>query len=123
ALRATEVGLPDFGHLLTWRKSDKSDFRWERFRVRGSHLLGGGKMRLSTCEVLGHDACIPTAARRGNRSRHVIWKYGRQRDLAPPQPAANLQVCPDIAQLRGDRRGTRDHVEQDVPLRPQNHQW
>src|SRR5438874_12106681 len=73
ALRATEVGLPDFGHLLTWRKSDKSDFRWERFRVRGSHLLGGGKMRLSTCEVLGHDACIPTAARRGNRSRHVIW--------------------------------------------------
>src|SRR3974390_3574964 len=79
-------------------------------------------MRVAPRRDLGDDAGIPRATRRRDRAGDVIGKYGRQRYLAPPEPSLPLQIRADVAQLGWDRGGARHDVEQDVPLRAEDHQ-
>src|ERR1700742_3037186 len=60
----------------------------------------GLQVRIAPARHLGDDARVPGAARRGDGAGDVIGKHRRQRDLLPPQPAADLKIGADVAHLR-----------------------
>ena len=79
-------------------------------------------LRVAPARDLGDDGGVPGAAGRGDRARDVIGKDPRQDDPAPPQPAADAEIARGLAQIAGEGGGAGDDVEQDVPLRAQDHQ-
>ena len=71
---------------------------------------------------LRDDRGVPGPARGGDGARHVVGEHARQDDPAPPQPAAHPEVARRLLQVAGERRRAGDDVEQDVPLRAEDHQ-
>ena len=73
-------------------------------------------------EIFGDDAGVPRAAGGGDEAGDQIRKNRRQEQLAPALHAAQVEYVADFLEIRGDRAGARDHIEQDVPLRSQQQQ-
>src|SRR5215472_9975348 len=96
--------------------------RTGRFEDIGTEPMRG-ELLVAPVHHLGNDARVPRAARSGDRTGDIERKHGRQRESFPPQPAAHPEVLARIAQVRCDRRGADDHVEQNVPLGAEDHQW
>jgi hypothetical protein len=73
-------------------------------------------------EVFGHDAGVPRAARRRHHARYQVRENAGQDHGAPARPLPEMKHIRHFAQIRGNRHGARDHVEQHIPLRAQQHQ-
>src|SRR5439155_23814106 len=68
------------------------------------------------------DAGVPGAARSSDGAGYEIGKDAGQDDPAPPQQAAEAEVPRRLLQGAGKDAGAGDDVEQDVPLRAEDHQ-
>ena len=75
---------------------------------------------LSPQDDFGDDAGVPRTAGGGDRPRDVIRENCRQ-DPPPPQPAAHPRLVAASRSSAAGRRAGND-VEQDVPLRAEDHQ-
>jgi thiamine biosynthesis lipoprotein len=72
--------------------------------------------------VLGLEHGLAFAQRHKLAALFVENDGARQRDRAPPLPAPDSEHARRLAQIGGDRAGAGDDVEQDVPLRAEDHQ-
>src|ERR1700728_1421664 len=73
-------------------------------------------------EIFGDDAGVPCPARSRHKSRDQKRKNSREQQFPPAFRAAKTKNRAHFFQVGGNRDGTRDYVEQDVPLRPQQQQ-
>ena len=71
---------------------------------------------------LGDDGGVPRAARRGDAASAPRAEHRRQDQLGPPLPRVQMERPRGLAQVIGNGRSARNHVEQDVPLRSQRHE-
>ena len=72
--------------------------------------------------VLGDDRGVPGAARGRDHAGDEVGKDAGKNELGPALPAREVVERGNLAQVGGDGHGSGDHVEQDVPLRAQQHQ-
>src|SRR6266446_6096921 len=73
--------------------------------------------------VLGHDAGIPRASRRSDPAGHEIGKDTRKVERPEPAPALQPVAARGLLEICGNCHRSRDNVEQDVPLRPEEHEY
>src|SRR6185312_1256050 len=91
------------------------------FRNVGSEA-GGAQPDVPPARPLGDDACIPRAAGGGDGAGDVIREDARQYHLPPPAAGTDPKALCRFPQVGGKCAGSRNYVEQYVPLRPEDHQ-
>src|SRR5260221_6714896 len=83
---------------------------------------GRGKRRVAQLHHLRHDAGVQRAAGGGDRAGDVGREDARQDDAPPPQPACDPEIVGGVSEIAGQRGGARDDIEENVPLRAEDHQ-
>src|SRR5258708_11681611 len=83
---------------------------------------GRGQRRVAPLHHLRHDAGVPRAAGGGDRAGDVGREDARQDDAPPPQPACDPEIVGGVSEVAGQRGGARDDIEENVPLRAEDHQ-
>src|SRR5258707_15752789 len=73
-------------------------------------------------KILRNDACVPRATRGGYHAGDEIRKNSRQDEVAPAIPGAEAVDLRGFLEVRGKGHGPGDDVEEDVPLRAEEHQ-
>src|SRR5216684_2123950 len=73
-------------------------------------------------KIFRDDAGVPGAARSGHHSSDEIRKNAGQDEVAPAIPGAEAVNLRSFLEVRGNGHGAGDDVEEDVPLRAEEHQ-
>ena len=101
----------------------------EEREVRGLGGLGDERAEAgrdqrppAVADVLGDDARVPRAAGGGDEAGHQVREDRRQVERAPPAPAAEAVGVGRLAQVLRHRARAREDVEEDVPLRAEQHE-
>src|SRR5580692_2016479 len=76
----------------------------------------GDQVMLSVGDDLGHDRGVPRSAGGGNAPGHVVREDSGQDQLPPSLLPGEAELVRHLPQLGGNGTGSRDDVEQDVPL-------
>ena len=79
-------------------------------------------VRSWTLAVLGKHRGIPRTARGRHHAGDEIGKDAGKNQRGPALPAREVVERSSLAQVRGDGHRAGDHVEEDVPLRAEQHQ-
>ena len=72
--------------------------------------------------VFGEDRRVPGAARCRDHAGDEVGKDAGEDEPGPALPASEVVERSNLAQVGGDGHGAGDHVEEDVPLRAEQHQ-
>src|ERR1700691_1135997 len=73
-------------------------------------------------KVLRHDARVPRSTGRGDQARDQVRENARQYDNAPAIRPAEVEQAGDLPEIGWNGAGSRDDVEQYVPLRADQHE-
>src|SRR6516225_10276902 len=76
----------------------------------------------SPADGLGDDARIPGTAGGGDRAGNIIGEDPGKQDLPPPAPRPNPKACGSLPEVARECTRAGDHIEEDVPLCPEDHQ-
>ncbi len=72
--------------------------------------------------VFGHDGGVPCAAGGGDHAGDEVREDAGQDEAGPALVAGEVEEARDLFQVGGDGHGSGDDVEEDVPLRAQEHE-
>ena len=73
-------------------------------------------------KVLGNDAGVPRASGSGDQAGNEVGEDSRAESVCASAPSHEAEHLGGFFQVRGNRHRSGDHVEQDVPLRPEQQQ-
>src|SRR5467141_3551003 len=88
----------------------------------GAAEAGGRNDSALKMKIFRNDAGVPRAARCRHHAGDEIRKNGRQDEVAPAIPGAEAVDFRGFLEVRGNGHGAGDDVEEDVPLRAEEHQ-
>src|SRR5271166_2926596 len=80
------------------------------------------QMGVTPARDLRDNGGVPGTAGGGDGAGDVVGEDAGQDHLDPPAPALEVKAGSRLAQIAGEGAGACNHIEQDVPLRAEDHQ-
>src|SRR4029077_10039788 len=94
--------------------------------LRRKRYIGAESLRrqvgIAPARDLRNDGCVPRSSRGSDRAGDVIGENAGQYGLDPPAPALEMETAGGLTHVGRKCTGARDDVEEDIPLRAQDHQ-